>query len=129
MAAIESGGDDFAQFLINAGADNISPATLGAALSVAIMNGRDVLAEILIDAGANVNLSQDQPPPLLQALKRRKEALVLSLLDADANPNYSVTQGNYGQAPSIVLAAEWGSRSMIETLKFAGADIDGRKTG
>lgn len=129
MAAIESGGDDFAQFLINAGADNISPATLGAALSVAIMNGRDVLAEILIDAGANVNLSQDQQPPLLQALKRRKEALVLSLLDADANPNYSVTQGNYGQAPSIVLAAEWGSRSMIETLKFAGADIDGRKTG
>ena len=103
----------------------ISREGLGYALTAAIRTERDEFAKMLIDAGADVNviLRLGQAPytigpPLLEALNRRKETLVLSLLDADADPKYP-----HERSP-MVLAAEWGNRSVIENLIFAGADVN-----
>lgn len=127
-AASDVGNIQFIEHLIQT-RGKVSPNDLGYALMAAIRSGRDDFAKVLIDAGANVNVMPEvteDGPPLLQALKRRKESLVLSLLDADAEPNYSTLSGD-PSPPSLVLAAQWGNQSVIETLKFAGSDIDDRQ--
>lgn len=123
-AASDVGNIQFIERLIQTGG-KVSPNDLGYALMAAIRNGLDDLAEDLIDAGANVNHFEGEPP-LWLALKRRKEALVLSLLAADASPNYNTFPD---KAPSILLAVEWGSQSMIEVLISAGSDVNDRTVG
>ena len=104
---------------------NISPLALGYALTVALKDGREKIAQILINAGADVNVrDHSEAVPLFYALKRRKEALIYSLLDADADPNYTDTD----HIPLIDLATDWGNRSVIEALIFAGADLNGKYT-
>ena len=82
----------------------------------------------MIDAGADVNIDnsfygvfeprQWRGPALYEVLERLKESLTFSLLNADANPNFSETPS------SIQLAVEWGNRSVIEALIFAGVDVN-----
>ena len=123
-AASEVGNIQYIERLIQLGG-KVSPKGLGYALLIATRDGWDEVAKTLIDSGANVNVHSGEysprwdEPPLFHALKRRQEALVLSLLDADADPNLS----GIG-AQSMVIAAEWGNRSVIETLIFAGADVN-----
>ena len=127
-AASDVGNIQIIERLIQTGG-KVSPNDLGYALMAAIRSGRDDFAKVLIDAGANVNVMPEvteDGPPLLQAVKRRKEALVLSLLDADADPNYKRFRSDDSHPCLMVLAAEWGNQSVIETLKSAGADIDDR---
>lgn len=109
---------------------NISPYGLGYALTIALRDGRDEIVQTLIDAGANVNITCDyrrkggkKGVPLFFALERRKEAFIFSLLDADAHPNYALDTYDL-TVPAIQLAIEWGNRSVIEALIFAGADLN-----
>ena len=126
VAASEVGNIQYFERLIQLGG-KVSPYGLGYALMIATRDGWDEIAKTLIDAGADVNISSREEsssssgdgPPLYEALQRRNEALILSLLDADANPRYG-----YGRTPPIVLAAEWGNRSVIENLIFAGAEVN-----
>ena len=122
-AALEVGNMHFMERLIQH-EGKTSPLILGCALVLAIRDGRDEFAKNLIDAGADVNIRQrhGKGPPLYEALMRRNEALILSLLDADADPDLRVYEG----PASIVIAAEWGNRSVIENLIFAGADVNAR---
>ena len=123
-AASEVGNIQYIERLIQLGG-KVSPKGLGYALMIATMDGLDEVAKTLIDSGADVNVDSREEssrldgPPLFHALKRRQEALVLSLLDADADPHLGPNC-----APSIVIAAEWGNRSVIENLIFAGADVN-----
>ena len=79
----------------------------------------------MIDAGADANVKNTRrgltggEPPLFEALMQRNEDLILSLLDADADPDYRSDSLD----SSTYLAAEWGNRSVIENLVFAGAKI------
>ena len=103
---------------------NISPGQLGHALTVAVKDGREEIAKILIDAGALANVRADegsQSVPLFYAVKQRKEALIYSLLDADADPSYSDA---FDTPPIFQLATDWGNRSVIEALIFAGAKVN-----
>ena len=103
---------------------NISEDDLGCALTVAVKDGREEIAQILIDAGAYTNVRADEGSksvPLFYAVKQRKEALIYSLLDADANPSYTDA---FDTPPIIQLATEWGNRSVIEALIFAGANLN-----
>ena len=127
LAALETGNMQFHERLIQLGG-KVSPQDLGYGLLIATINNRDEDAKMLIDAGANVNFMvcrcrgfiKDQElggPPLCEALKRRKESLTFSLLDAHADPNFG--------SSTIQLAVEWGNRSVIEALIFAGVDFTG----
>ena len=128
MAASEVGNLQVIERLIRL-RGKISPQGLGYALIGAIRSEGDEFAKRLIDAGAEVNVrvpsAEDyRGPPLLEALKRRKEALVMSLLDADAN-----LREHYDQESSMVLAVEWGNRSVIDSLILMGANVDGCQNG
>ena len=108
---------------------NVSPNALGYALTVALRDGRDEIVQTLIDAGADVNVNADVEydpclwrVPLFYALERRNESLVFSLIDADADLNYGYS--STGTIPALQLATEWGNRSVIEALIFAGAKLD-----
>ena len=94
----------------------LSPESMGHALAPAIRYGLDKVAKYFIDAGAWVNTESDRyldGQPLYEAIMRRNQTLVLSLLDADARPVHYLTET---VIPFIVLAAEWGNRSVIEGL-------------
>ena len=129
-AASKVGNIQYIEGLIQSGG-RVHPWALGFALLTAIEHGRDEVVEKLIDAGANVDsvdytLSRDldsyySTPALYAALERRKESLIFSLLNADANPDST----DYSKPKAIQLAAEWGNRSVIKALIFAGADVDG----
>ena len=105
--------------------DQVSPEDLGYALIVAIVHGYYEDAKSLIDAGADANVKRrswlGHTTPLHEALEQRNEYLILSLLDADAGPNYEESS----RSPTY-LAAEWGNRSVLENLVFAGAEISSR---
>ena len=126
-AASEAGNIQFLERLIQLGA-MVSPQDLGYALWIATADDRDEDVDKLIDAGADVNvdinLRQDRGhshlrgPPLYEVLQRRKESLTFSLLNAGADPNFP------GDSSAIHLAVEWGNRSVIEALIFAGADVN-----
>ena len=125
MAASEVGNLQLIEHLVRLGS-KISPQELGYALIAAIRSERDEFAKLLIDAGAEVDtvLRSDDGfhgPPLLEALKRRKEALLMWLLDADADLRVSAHE-----EPPMVLAVEWGNRSVIDNLIFMGADVNAR---
>ena len=122
QAASKAGNIQFFERLIQLGS-RVSPEDLGCALLIAIIDGRDQVVEKFIDAGADVNCCSywccDQAHldgSLCEALKQRKGSLALSLLNADANPNLSDA--------TFQLAAEWGNRSVIKALIFAGGDIN-----
>ena len=124
QAASKAGNIQFFERLIQLGS-RVSPEDLGCALLIATIDGRDEVIEKLIDAGADVDCCfhryrdsiESKGPPLYEALKQRKESLVLSLLNADADPNFSDA--------SFQLAVEWGNRSVIDALIFAGVDVNG----
>ena len=128
LAASEAGNIQFLERLVQLGG-SVSPEDWGNALLFATIDNRDEDVEKLIDAGADVNLvkrnyrfykgyEESKGPPLCEVLKRRKESLAFSLLNADANPNIS------GISSPIQLAVEWGNRSVIEALIFAGVDVN-----
>ena len=128
LAASKVGNIQFLERLIQLGG-KISPQHLGYALVMATINDRDEDVEKLIDAGADVNFSgnpdlrhyrfeSSNGPPLREVLKRRKEPLTFLLLNAEANPN------GFLDSSSIQLAVEWGNRSVIEALIFAGVDVN-----
>ena len=127
LAAAGAGNMQFIERLMQLGG-KVSPQDLGYGLLVATTNDRDEDVKKLIDAGADVNLTgcdyqgfnTEGGPPLYEVLKRRKESLTLSLLDANANPNL--------RSSSIQLAVEWGNRSVIKALIFAGVDFNGYTT-
>ncbi len=127
LAALEVGNLLFIEALIQSGG-KVDPKALGSALSRAIRDCRDEIVEKLMNSGADVNHHgtigidfDDSGPALFEALKRREESLILSLLNADADPNYD----NSSRPRPIQLAAEWGNRSVIKALIFAGADVNG----
>ena len=104
--------------------ESISPGQLGYALTIAVKDGREEIAKILIDAGAFANVRADEGSksvPLFYAVKQRKEALIYSLLEADADPSYT---DEFDAPPIIQLATDWGNRSVIEALIFAGANLN-----
>ena len=106
---------------------NISPHDLGYALTVALKDGREEIAQILIDAGADVNVIYNDGRrfvrgALAYALERRNEGLIFTLLDAEADINFQRSLSD--SVSAIQLATMWGNRSIIETLIFAGADLD-----
>ena len=122
-AASEVGNVQYIEDLIRC-RDQVSSEDLGYALHVAIEYGYYEDAKSLIDAGASANVEkrsrgeQESSTPLFEALKQRNEYILPSLLDADANPNYKDSLRS-----CTCLAAEWGNRSVLENLVFAGATI------
>ena len=94
------------------------PDDLGHALIIATRGGFDEVATMLIDAGANTNVTCDKSPLqiVLERTQRRNAALVYALLDADADCRYN--------SGAFQLAVQWGNRSVVEALLFAGADVD-----
>lgn len=125
---LEVGSVSLIERLVQLKSKDIPSYILGHALLTAIREGRDEVAKILFDAGANVRAHPVHESPLLEALKRRNGALVivLSLLDADADCNighHSAKGGETGKSP-IQYAVEWGHRSVIEALIFAGANVN-----
>ena len=131
LAASEAGNIQFLERLVQLGG-SVSPDDWGYALLIATIDNRDEDVEKLIDTGADVNVLEhnyrpyeksSKGPPLCEVLKRRKEFLAFSLLNADADPNPGYND------PPIQLAVEWGNRSVIEALIFAGADVNHRSQG
>ena len=122
-AASEARNFQFLERLIQLGG-RVSAQDLGYALWIATNDDRDEDVGKLIDAGADVNIEsfpQDCTPPLYLALERRRESLTFSLLNAGADPNF---QNKWCDLSSIQVAVEWGNRSVIEALIFAGADVN-----
>ena len=108
---------------------DVSPGDFGLALILATRQGRDEVAKSFIDAGANVNRVLKNKSPLVEALKRQKEAIVMWLLDADADPKFDPRNDPTFDCvpefvPPMILAVEWGNRSVIESLILAGADVN-----
>ena len=128
-AATDAGNVQYIENLIRC-RDQVSAEDLGYALSVAIKYGYYEDAKSLIDAGADANVTYgrwreivQRAPPLFGALRQRNEYIILSLLDADAYPDYENSLKSPFLNPSTYLAVEWGNRSVIENLVFAGATI------